>query len=143
MKKLALLIVSSVILAGCSLTATAPTITPAPTATPAAVTTEASPTPPASPVAFSKGTVEVKGLNFSFDTKEIRVKKGDKLTVKFTNTEGFHDFIIDELGVTTKPIPQGTSEEVTIPTDKVGTYVYYCGVGNHRAQGMEGKLIIE
>lgn len=88
-------------------------------------------------------TTEVKGLNFSFDLKEIRVKKGEKVAIQFTNTEGFHDFVIDELNVRTQKIGEGKSETVLIPTDKTGTYAFYCSVGQHRKMGMEGKLIIE
>lgn len=88
-------------------------------------------------------TVEVKGLNFSYDLKEIKVKKGEKVAIQFTNSEGFHDFVIDELNVRTQKISEGKSETVLIPTDKTGTYAFYCSVGQHRKLGMEGKLIIE
>lgn len=88
-------------------------------------------------------TVEIKGLNFSYDLKEIKVKKGEKVAIQFTNTEGFHDFVIDELNVRTQKISEGKSETVLIPTDKTGVYAYYCSVGQHRKMGMEGKLIIE
>lgn len=88
-------------------------------------------------------TVEVKGLNFSYDLKEIKVKKGEKVAIQFTNSEGFHDFVIDELNVRTQKISEGKSETVLIPTDKTGTYTFYCSVGQHRKLGMEGKLIIE
>ena len=88
-------------------------------------------------------TIEVQGLNFSFDPKEIKLKKGEKVAVKFVNTEGFHDFVIDELNVRTQRIAEGASETILIPTDKTGTYAYYCSVGQHRNLGMEGKLIIE
>jgi ribose 5-phosphate isomerase B len=88
-------------------------------------------------------TIEVKGLNFSYDLKEIKVKKGEKVAIQFTNTEGFHDFVIDELSVRTQKIGEGKTETILIPTDKVGTYAFYCSVGQHRKMGMEGKLIIE
>lgn len=88
-------------------------------------------------------TIEVQGLNFSYDQKEIKVKKGEKIAVKFVNTEGFHDFVIDELNVRTQRIGEGKSETILIPTDKTGTYAYYCSVGQHRKMGMEGKLTIE
>lgn len=88
-------------------------------------------------------TVEIKGLNFSFDQKEIKVKKGEKVAIQFTNTEGFHDFVIDELNVRTQKISEGKSETILIPTNKTGAFAFYCSVGQHRKLGMEGKLIIE
>ncbi|GIK84284.1 MAG: hypothetical protein BroJett025_09060 [Patescibacteria group bacterium] len=81
--------------------------------------------------------------DFSFDVKEIRVKQGEKLTVSVTNEKGFHDFVIDELAVNSGMIPAGETMELEIPTDKPGTYEYYCSVGQHRQMGMKGTLIVE
>lgn len=32
---------------------------------------------------------------------------------------------------------------VTFVADTLGTFEYYCSVGNHRAQGMVGNLVVE
>ena len=88
-------------------------------------------------------TFEVKGLNYSYDVKEIVVKKGDVVRIDFTNTEGMHDFKIDELNVATKVIKAGESESVTFTASQVGNFEYYCSVGQHRANGMFGKLVVE
>lgn len=135
MKKFALLIVIAVVFGGYFL------ITKAPTPTPIASPT-ASSTPPAVTDAEVR-IIEVSGEPFSFAPNQIKIKKGEKVAVKFTNTEGFHDFVIDELSVKTQVIPQGQSEQVMIPTETAGTYVFYCSVGDHRTRGMVGALIIE
>lgn len=88
-------------------------------------------------------TFEIKGLNYSYDVKEIKVKLNDNVKINFTNTEGFHDFKIDELGVATKQIKAGESEAVEFVASKTGTFEYYCSVGAHRANGMWGKIIVE
>lgn len=88
-------------------------------------------------------TFNVKGLNFSFDTKEISVNKGDTVVINFTNTEGFHDWVIDEFKARTKQIGEGKSETITFVADKAGTFEYYCSVGKHRAMGMKGNLIVK
>lgn len=85
----------------------------------------------------------VSGQNFSFSPSEIRVKKGDSVKVTFTSTSGMHDFVIDAYNVKTSILKNGQSETVTFVADKAGTFEYYCGVGNHRAMGMVGKLIVE
>jgi len=85
----------------------------------------------------------VTGKNFSFSPSTIRVKKGDTVKITFKNTGGFHDFKIDEFDVKTAQIQDGQSETVTFVADKAGTFDYYCSVGQHRANGMEGKLIVE
>lgn len=85
----------------------------------------------------------VEGSPFKFTPKEIRVKKGDTVVVTFKNAQGTHDFAIDEFDVKTNQIGEGEEEEVEFVASKVGTFEYYCSVGNHRAQGMVGKLIVE
>ena len=93
----------------------------------------------------AEGTTEftVTGTNFKFDVPEIRVKAGDTVTIKFVNAGGFHDLVIDEFDVATKQTTGPTEETVTFVADKAGTYEYYCSVGQHRAMGMKGNLIVE
>ncbi len=87
--------------------------------------------------------VPVVANDFAYDVSEIRVKKGEKLTVSVTNSQGFHDFVIDELAVNSGMIKAGDTMELEIPTDKPGTYEFYCSVGQHRKMGMKGTLIVE
>lgn len=88
--------------------------------------------------------VTVTGSNFKFDPVEIRVKKGDTVRVLFkSNGEFPHDFVIDEYEVATNQLNAGEEEEVEFVADQAGTFEYYCSVGNHRAMGMVGKLIVE
>jgi plastocyanin len=88
-------------------------------------------------------TFQVEGSSFTFVPAEIRVKKGDTVKVVFKNTEGFHDWVLDEFSVRTKQIPAGQTDTVQFLADKTGTFEYYCSVGKHRQQGMVGKLIVE
>ena len=143
MKKIMFVLLASAVLVGCSLQ------TPQPQSqsqTPRQRVQQQIPQDPTQSLEVSVEAdkiIEISASNFTYDKKEIRVKKGEKVAIKFTNGEGFHDFVIDELEVKTQRIPEGQSETVMISTDKVGEYAYYCSVGSHRAQGMEGKLIIE
>ena len=135
MKKLIIISVAAVVLAGCSLLVPQSQLQPQ---------SQSQTSTSSQAVAIEADrTIDISASNFTYDKKEIRVKKGEKIAIKFTNGEGFHDFVIDELNVRTQRIPEGQSETALIPTDKVGTYAYYCSVGSHRAQGMEGQLIIE
>lgn len=88
-------------------------------------------------------TVVITAKNFSYDLKEIRVKKGEKVALEVKNTEGFHDLVIDELGVKTKRLNEGESEILVVPSDTIGKFEYYCSVGQHRMMGMKGILIVE
>ncbi|MCB9805788.1 cupredoxin domain-containing protein [Candidatus Nomurabacteria bacterium] len=88
-------------------------------------------------------TFNVKGVNFAFDVTEIKVKKGDTVTINFEATEGFHDWVVDEFSAKTQQVRPGTKTSVTFTADKEGTFEYYCSVGSHRQMGMVGKLIVE
>lgn len=81
--------------------------------------------------------------NFKFDAPEIRVKTGDTVKITVKNSQGFHDFVIDEFNVATKQANGPSEETVTFVADKAGTYEYYCSVGQHRSMGMKGNLIVE
>lgn len=88
-------------------------------------------------------TFKVTASNFSFSVKEMRVKKGDTVIITYINSEGFHDWVIDEFNKRTQKIGEGKSETIQFVADKKGTFEYYCSVGAHRANGMVGKLIVE
>lgn len=88
-------------------------------------------------------TFDLTGKNFSFSEKEIRVKKGQKVTVNFTSESGFHDWIVDEFNAATDRVNSGGSSSVTFVADQEGEFEYYCSVGSHRALGMVGTLIVE
>lgn len=77
-----------------------------------------------------------------FSVKEIKVKEGDVVRVKVTNTKGMHDFVIDEFGVS-KETPLNEEVVIEFVADKAGTYEYYCSKPGHRARGQVGKLIVE
>lgn len=86
---------------------------------------------------------EIMVSNFKFEPQEIAVKKGDTVTIKVTNTQGIHDFTIDEFNVKTKALKEGESEEVTFTVDKTGTFEFYCSIGQHKAMGMVGSITVE
>ena len=92
------------------------------------------------------GVINMEMSPFKFSQTEIKAKAGDTIKIKLVNNEGMHDLVIDELDVKSKQLKAGESEELTIviPLSAKGkTFEYYCSVGNHRQQGMVGKLIIE
>lgn len=88
-------------------------------------------------------TFDVSGVPFKFNPTELRVKKGDTIKINFTNLEGLHDFVIDEFSVRTPQIKAGETASVEFVADKIGTFEYYCSVGDHRVRGMVGKLVVE
>jgi len=86
---------------------------------------------------------KITAQNFSFDPKEIRVKKGDTVKITLNNVGGVHDWVIDEFNAKTPKIKDGETADIQFVADKSGTFEYYCSVGTHRQMGMVGKLIVE
>lgn len=85
----------------------------------------------------------VDAFNFGYSMDEIRVSEGDVVTITLTNSDGFHDFVVDEFDAASARIQAGDTTTVTFVADQAGTYEYYCSVGNHRDQGMIGTLVVE
>ena len=88
---------------------------------------------------------------------EIKVKAGDSVTIKVTNTgKSFHAFgvVTDPEDPNTvvwnaaiqsaaNPIKPGQSAEVTFTAGVPGTYYYICTVPGHSLLGMQGKFTVE
>jgi cytochrome c oxidase subunit 2 len=86
---------------------------------------------------------DVTGENYEFSDKEIRVKRGETVRINFTSQDGFHDLVVEGYDERTPQLSTGQSATIEFVADQTGTFTYYCSVGNHRAMGMEGKLIVE
>jgi plastocyanin/polyisoprenoid-binding protein YceI len=87
--------------------------------------------------------ITVSGSNFTFAPSAFTVKKGQKVRLTFKNTGGNHDFVIDELGVSTKLLKDGEEQVVEFTPDKTGSFEFYCSVGKHREMGMKGMITVE
>ncbi len=88
-------------------------------------------------------TFTLDGANFKFSETEIRVKKGTKVKIVLNVKDMMHDWVVDEFNARTEQVAVGKTTSVEFVADKAGTFEYYCSVGNHRAKGMVGKLIVE
>jgi plastocyanin len=88
--------------------------------------------------------IDVIGTDFEYDIKQIKVKKGDTVTIYFKSNEGFHDWVVDEFNAATDRVTEKDGvTSVTFVADKVGTFQYYCSVMSHRQMGMIGYLVVE
>lgn len=84
----------------------------------------------------------VTASNFKFAPITMSVKKGDTVRITFKNTQGMHDFVIEEFDVNTEVIDGAGEEVVEFVADEAGKFEYYCSVGNHRQMGMVGTLTV-
>ncbi len=80
--------------------------------------------------------------SIKFDKTELTAKAG-KVTIKFSNPASVpHAVEIEGNGVE-KSTDTITKSDASITVDlKAGEYEYYCPVGQHRQNGMEGKLTV-
>ena len=88
-------------------------------------------------------TIEIEAGSFYFNPSEIRVKKGEKVKIVLSSVDMMHDFVIDEFDVRTPVTQAGESSTIEFTADQVGEFEYYCSVGQHRANGQVGTLIVE
>lgn len=104
-------------------------------------TQEVSPADDATDVAAQSFTLDA--FNFGYSQKQLTVKQGETVTITLTNSDGFHDIVIDEFVVASEKIRTGETTSVTFVASEVGSFEYYCSVGSHRANGMFGTLVVE
>jgi len=81
--------------------------------------------------------------SLKFDKTELEGKAGT-VTINFDNPSTTpHAVAIEGSGVE-EASDTVTSSKTSVTADlKAGSYTFYCPVGNHRAEGMEGKLTIK
>lgn len=90
--------------------------------------------------------VEGKNLKFYIDGVEnpdIVVNEGDRVRIELLVSDMMHDWKVDELNAATKVVGTGKTTSVEFVADKKGTFEYYCSVGQHRTNGMKGKIIVQ
>lgn len=88
-------------------------------------------------------TIMLHTSNWEFQPNVIRVKQGENVKLHLMGIEGNHGVAIPALGVNER-MDKGSTKMVSIPTDKKGTFPFFCNVmcGPGHAD-MEGTLIIE
>ncbi len=87
--------------------------------------------------------IEMTAANWQFAPNAITLKKGEKVIVRLTDTEGMHSFLSQDLGINMK-ISAGETLDIEIPTDTAGTFSFRCGVpcgSGHR--DMTGTIVIQ
>jgi len=81
--------------------------------------------------------------NFRLNPETITVNKGDTVRITVVSDEGTHNLFIEEYNERTSTLSTGNSDVIEFIADTKGTFDIWCEIGNHRAQGMEGTLIVQ
>lgn len=86
----------------------------------------------------------LNSFEFGYDQKTLTVNAGDTVTITLTNSGKMsHDWVVDEFDAKTKQIKNGEIDTITFVAGAAGTYEFYCSVGQHRANGMVGQLVVQ
>jgi plastocyanin len=84
--------------------------------------------------------VNIEDGNFFFSPSTITAAAGQTVEVTITGHEGFHTFVISDIDLK-KTLQNGASFTFVAPSTP-GEYEIFCDIGNHKAQGMVGTLIV-
>ncbi|MHB8963130.1 MAG: cupredoxin domain-containing protein [Saccharofermentanales bacterium] len=120
---LTILLAASIIVAGCQNISPEPQITES--------------------VSEADVVVVLTAVNYSYSKDTMTVKKGQKVRIELTVTQGTHDWVVDEFNASTDKVGANQTTFVEFVPDRSGEFEFYCSVGNHRAMGMIGKLIVQ
>lgn len=88
-------------------------------------------------------TIMVEAFEYGFELEGQAVD--GPVTVDLNNIGGAeHNFRIDAAAGDNKKVEAAAGEEVegVLKLFGPGTYTYYCDIGDHRAQGMEGTITV-
>jgi len=69
--------------------------------------------------------IEITATKFAFEPKEIRVKKGTRVTIALKSPDFVHGFSLPDFNVRADGIP-GKTVEITFVADKAGKFIYLC-----------------
>ncbi len=93
----------------------------------------------------STGAVKLSETEFKIDPANPAVKKAGSVTIDVTN-DGQITHALEVEGPSgeakTQPIDAGQSAKLTVDLSKAGTYEMYCPIGNHKAMGMKGTIVV-
>jgi uncharacterized cupredoxin-like copper-binding protein len=90
-------------------------------------------------------TIQVKESEYKLTPSSFTVSKPGTVTFAVTNAGQMgHALEVEGNGVEqkTSTISPGSSAKLTVDLSKNGTYEVYCPIDNHRAMGMEAKLVV-
>lgn len=88
--------------------------------------------------------ITVSGTEYRFSPGSITVSAGERVKVTFKNTGSIlHNFVVKDLGISTKTIGSGQTDTIEFTAPQSGTYTFICSVPGHQVAGMEGSLEVE
>lgn len=88
-------------------------------------------------------TIDVTLSRFAFSPERIELKRGEKVRINLTSTDGTHGFQVKELGLTAKVAAGGKPVTLEFTPAMAGTFDVkcseYCGSGHSR---MKAQIVV-
>jgi len=93
-------------------------------------------------------TVEITGFSDnSYDVDNVDVEEGETVEFVYVHDGGQHDLVLERDGEDVESTEilseSGEEDSFTYTFEEDGEYEFYCSVGQHRDQGMEGTVTVE
>lgn len=95
------------------------------------------------PMTTEPRVIMMSAENWQFTPNVIHAKQGEKVTIHLSGLSGTHGFTAPGLNINTSVVA-GNSVEVTLPTEKTGTFQFFCSIpcgSGHK--DMKGQIVIE
>ncbi|MDD4319435.1 MAG: cupredoxin domain-containing protein [Candidatus Peribacteraceae bacterium] len=87
--------------------------------------------------------IEMTATNWQFTPAAVTLQQGENAVIRLAATAGNHGFAVQELGIN-EAVNEGQTKDITIPTDRPGTYRFRCSVPCGEGHtDMTGTLVIE
>lgn len=98
-------------------------------------------------VSLAIAATGVYPIDFGYDQATLEAPAGATVTLSFSNEDTNpvtnHDWYLEALGAQTAVVAPGESDTITFTVDlEPGEYPFWCTIGNHRDQGMEGTFVV-
>lgn len=95
------------------------------------------------PAATQERVIPVTAELWKFTPNVLQVKHGEAVILRVTGASGTHGLAIPGLGIN-EVVIQGQTVSMKIPTDKPGTYDFFCSIqcGSGHSD-MKGQIVIE
>jgi heme/copper-type cytochrome/quinol oxidase subunit 2 len=75
---------------------------------------------------------------------EIRVKQGEKVTLRVTSFDVIHGFGLEDYGIESTQIYPGTVTDITFVANEAGSFTFECTIEcGEKHDDMVGELIVE
>lgn len=87
--------------------------------------------------------VQMEAGSFYYKPNVMSAKKGQKVKITFHSVSMMHNFNIDELGIRSPMVRNGDTATFEFTPDRIGSFEYYCSVGQHRQLGQVGTLTVQ